>query len=152
MNRMTAKDIIDMGHGHLLSKGGADTDLPKAQKYHAKPTVYNGVRYASRAEAARASDLDLHIKTGDVRWWIGQVKFRLGVPENVYVADFLVMIRLGGVHVEDVKGAMTAKFKRDVRLWRVYGPMTLRVLSKKGKGWDWFDVIPDRVAERKAGE
>lgn len=95
-------------------------------KYGAVPTTYKGVRYASRAEAARAEFLDSCAPIG-VRW-IGQPRFRLGCPENVYVADFLVWDGVR-VHVEDVKGVRTAKFARDVKLWRAYGPADLWVVA-----------------------
>ena len=91
-----------------------------AHKYAAKPTEYNGVRYASKAEAARAAELDLAVKVRDAEIWLPQPKFRLGCPENVYVADFFVMridVNEGPLwHVEDVKGFSTDSFKRNVRL------------------------------------
>jgi hypothetical protein len=34
--------------------------------------------------------------------------------------------------VEDYKGAWTPKFKRDVRLWRAYGPCELWVIDSRG--------------------
>lgn len=108
-------------------------------KYRATPTVYGGIRYASKAEASRAQELDMLQQGGAVLWWIGQCKFRLGCPENVYVCDFLVAepVRGGGViiHAEDVKGHQTQKFKRDIKLWKAYGPMPLHVLSRQGSGW-----------------
>lgn len=109
---------------------GAD---PKPNKYGAKPTEYGGVRYDSKAEAKRAEALDGLRQAGAVAWWIAQPRFRLGCTENVYVADFLVVDPLGdGVHVEDVKGQETSKFKRDKKLWRSYGPCPLWII-KGGK-------------------
>ncbi len=99
-------------------------------KYRNVRTEYNGVAYASKAEATRAYELDLMVKADRIAWWIGQPKFRLGCPENVYVADALV-IGYGELWVEDVKGVMTAKFRRDVKLWRSYGPCELRVIKGK---------------------
>jgi hypothetical protein len=114
-------------------------------KYHAKPTEYNGVRYASKAEAKRAAELDLLKKNGDIIEWIGQPKFRLGVPENVYVADFLVVapipITIPGYRetiqehdtwVEDVKGKETPKFKHNKKLWKRYGRLPLHIISRSG--------------------
>ena len=101
------------------------------QKYFAQPTKYNGVRYASKSEARRAAELDLKIKAGQIRWWIGQPKFRLGVPENVYTADFLVIGMDGQVWAEDVKGVETAKFRRDAKLWAAYGPCPLHVIGSR---------------------
>lgn len=96
------------------------------RKYRNVPTVYNGVRYDSKSEAAQARHLD-DLKPLGI-WWVGQPKFRLGCPENVYVADFLVVDPTMGVHVEDVKGKETAKFKRDCRLWKRYGPCPLWII------------------------
>jgi hypothetical protein len=100
-------------------------------KYRNVPTVYNGVRYQSKAEAARAAELDRMVKEGLIRWWVGQPRFRLGCPENVYVADFLVVgLEGNGVWVEDVKGIETAKFQRDKKLWFRYGPTNLWIIRK----------------------
>lgn len=109
---------------------------PKPNKYGAKPKVYNGVRYASTAEADRAMTLDQYKGHGAIYWWIGQPRFRLGCPENVYVADFLV-VGPKGTWVEDVKGKETAKFKKDKRLWMAYGPCDLWII----KGGKCVEVI-----------
>lgn len=100
---------------------------PKRNKYGAKPTTYGGIRYASKAEAERAKYLDSLAPAGV--WYVRQPVFRLGCPENKYVADFLVVSGPGGgVHVEDVKGQETSKFARDKRLWAAYGPCELRII------------------------
>lgn len=116
----TCKDHLQVGKESLTTQ--------RPQKYGAKPTIYNGVRYASKAEAKRAMQLDVGVAAGEWSFWIGQVKFRLGCPENVYVADFLV-VGDDGVHVEDVKGMETAKFNRDAKLWARYGPCDLWVIK-----------------------
>ena len=105
---------------------GLPVSFKKPHKYLAKRTVYNGVSYASKAEAARAAKLDW--MSGEIRFWLGQPKFRLGCPENIYVPDFLVCMRNGDVYVEDVKGVETAKFRRDKKLWAKYGPCDLWII------------------------
>lgn len=114
---------------------------PRKSKYRAIPTEYNGVRYASKSEAARAAQLDVLQQTGEIAWWLGQPVFRLGVAENKYVADFLVFygdaVRGYGVYAEDVKGMRTAKFNRDVKLWRRFGPCDLHII----KGGKCVEVI-----------
>lgn len=100
----------------------------RPNKYGATPTTYDGVRYASKSEAARAEKLDYMQRDGFIRWWIAQPKFRLGVPENVYIPDFLVIEKPFGVRVEDVKGVSTAKFRRDARLWARYGSCPLWII------------------------
>ena len=110
---------------------------PKRSKYHAVPTAYAGVRYASKAEAARAEWLDAEKAAGRVLWWIGQPTFRLGCAENVYRPDFLVAWcgsptnrMFCSIRAEDVKGKRTAKLNRDVRLWRAYAPLPLWVIER----------------------
>ena len=123
--------------------------MARPNKYRAKRTPYNGVTYASKAEAKRAAELD----KVDAWWWVGQPKFRLGCPENVYVADFLVVtkdaIKGGGVRVEDVKGMETATFKRNKRLWKKYGPCDLVILKRKGNGWTTETITPGTETETK---
>lgn len=108
------------------------TQPPAARsKYRSVRTEYAGVLFDSKAEARRAAELDLLVKAGHVRFWIGQPKFRLGCPENVYRPDFLVVAGNGSVYVEDVKGVDTPKFRRDLKLWRAYGPCPLHVVRAK---------------------
>jgi hypothetical protein len=110
-------------------------------KFGAVRTVVNGVSYASKAEAARAAELDLMLSLGQLRSVVRQPRFELGVPENVYVADFLVTGLDGAQWVEDVKGFRTPKFARDVKLWKSYGPHELRILAQKGRSWK-TEAIP----------
>lgn len=121
---------------------------PKRSKYRNVPTLYNGVRYQSKAEAERAEYLDRMVALSAIDFWVPQPKFRLGVPENLYVGDFLViaagvsllfkMENRAECWVEEVKGRETAKFKRDRRLWKSYGPCDLRIIRKGGV----VDIIP----------
>lgn len=111
----------------------------RRNKYNAQPTVYNGVRYDSKAEAKYAESLDLLLENGDIDWWLRQVTIALGVPENKYRVDFVVrcsMNRSGhddvGVWAVDVKGVETATFRRNARLWARYGPFDLKIV-KGGK-------------------
>jgi hypothetical protein len=79
-------------------------------------------------------------------FWVRQTTFHLGCPENLYRVDFLVYSPEGPtpIHAVDVKGARTAKFNRDAKLWRAYGPCPLWVVTRKGKtGWS-VEVIEGR--------
>ncbi len=104
------------------------------QKYRNTPTWYNGLRFDSKAEADRAAELDMQKHVGAIIFWIPQVTFRLGCAENKYRVDFLVITE-DGVRAEDVKGMETAKFKRDKRLWKAYGPCDLWIVKRKSSGW-----------------
>lgn len=108
------------------AKGG-----PKRSKYRAVRTEYNGVMYDSRFEAARAAELDALQANGVIRWWLAKPKFRLGLAENIYVADALVIDHLGE-WAEDTKGVDTPKFLRDVKLWRRFGPCELHIVRRSG--------------------
>lgn len=127
--------------------GPADEFPAKPSKYRAKRTGYNGVMYASKAEAERAKALDEYCMAGRHKgcFWTRQPVFHLGCWENKYVADFLVTNGLAldyeqkfrdvlvvDIHAEDVKGFETAKFKRDKKLWKKYGPFPLWII-KNGK-------------------
>jgi hypothetical protein len=109
----------------------SETKAPRRSKYRNVPTVYAGLRYDSKLEAAQAAELDFMVKAGVVLWWIRQPTFRLGCPENIYKPDFLVQWGDGRIEAMDVKGAETPKFKRDRRLWQAYGPIPLLIVKEK---------------------
>ena len=103
----------------------------RPHKFNAMPTVYNGVRYASKAEAARAVELDALQARGTIDFWIGQPLFRLGCAENTYRPDFLVYAESyidDPIWAEDVKGMETPAFRKNKRLWKAYGPCPLRII------------------------
>jgi hypothetical protein len=123
----------------------------RKHKYNAKPTVYKGVTYGSKAEAKRAAELDLLLRAGKVAWWLRQVPFDVGEPgvDKPYRVDFLVgewgpwvdeRNRLLTVHAEDVKGCDTPSFRRHVKQWRKRGPMPLHVIRGRK-----VEVIPRGV-------
>lgn len=117
---------------------GLGISLPAKSKMGNKRTEYNGVTYDSKSESRHAMWLDSECQQhGYYAWWIRQPKFRLGVPENIYVPDFLVVrneftnsVLNEAVEVHEVKGHRTAKFKHDLKLWRQYGPCQLRIYTK----------------------
>jgi hypothetical protein len=104
----------------------------KPNKYRAQRTEYDGVTYASKAEACYAVALDVATRAGAYRHWTRQVPFHLGCPENKYVVDFLAWLPDGTTVCIDVKGVETAKFKRDRKLWARYGPCALNIV-RRGK-------------------
>ena len=101
----------------------------KPSKYKNKITEYNGMKFPSKAEAKQAQDLDFAKEIGAIRGWVKQVRFMLGVPENVYIADFVVWTNNGTCYAIDVKGKRTAKFERDVKLWARYAPINLHIVT-----------------------
>ena len=100
-------------------------------KYHAIPTLIDGIRFASKSEAKRYGQLKLLQMAGEIRWFTCQVPFQLGAGVR-YVSDFLIVYTDGRVEVEDVKGVETAMFKVKRRLFEAaYQPL---VVVKNGRG------------------
>ena len=100
-------------------------------KYHAIPTVIDGIRFASKSEAKRYGQLKLLQMAGEIRWFTCQVPFHLGAGVR-YVSDFLIVYTDGRVEVEDVKGVETAMFRVKRRLFEAaYQPL---VVVKNGRG------------------
>ena len=99
--------------------------------------TYKGTIYASKAEAIRAAELDLLLRAGVLKSWKHQPVFELGCPENKYTADFWCEPSDPNVPVwvEEIKGHETRSWKRNKRLWRVYGPCQLRVMYRSRNGW-----------------
>ncbi len=84
-------------------------------KYRAIPTVVNGIRFASKKEAGRYSELMLLFKAGKIRQLYLQPEYPCHVmgheiPIGVYRADFSYLE--GDKHiVEDVKGVKTPLYR-----------------------------------------
>jgi hypothetical protein len=82
-------------------------------KYHAKPTTVDGIRFASKAEAARYGVLKMLQRGGAISALTLQVKFPIVVNEIkicTYIADF-VYKENGRDVVEDVKGILTPAYR-----------------------------------------
>jgi hypothetical protein len=77
-------------------------------KYRAKPTIVDGVRFASQAEARHYAELKLREKAGEIKNLELQPKFPLmvsGQKVGTYIADFRYREGPKGVlRVVDVKG------------------------------------------------
>ena len=76
-------------------------------KYHAMPTYVDNVRFASKAEARRYSELRLLERVGTIADLELQPRFPLVIDGHrlcVYVADFRYLDERGQTVVEDVKG------------------------------------------------
>lgn len=130
IDRMEQRGNISQTDAEFLRGGDRNKYkvAPKAER------TYNGRVYASKSEMHRAMELDVMVKSGTITYR-HQPRYELGNRHCKYVADFEVT---DGARTwsEDVKGMPTAKFKRDVRLWRDYGPHPLIILKRKGNGWD----------------
>ena len=88
---------------------------PKKSKYRAKPTIVDGIRFASKKEARRYSELVLLQKSGKIT----DLKLQVRIPcvvnlekVCVYVCDFWYIDRATHKEViEDCKGFLTPIYK-----------------------------------------
>jgi hypothetical protein len=92
-----------------------------SSKYRNSPTIVDGVRYASKAEARRGAELALLQRAGKIGDLVRQPRFPLKVNGQLvctYVADFTYRLNAGETVVEDVKGVETEAFKIKRKLLR----------------------------------
>ena len=96
-------------------------------KYQAVPEVEDGIRFASRKEAAYYRRLKLQKSAGEVLVFLRQVPFHL--PGGVrYVVDFVEFHADGNIRFVDVKGMMTATFKAKRKMVEdLYRPIKIEV-------------------------
>lgn len=102
------------------------------QKYRAKPTIVDGIRFPSKKEARRWQDLLLLESNGEVRDIKRQVEYKLevmGILICRYRADFnYEELRAGQwlAVVEDVKGYKTAEYRLKKKLMRACHGIEIR--------------------------
>jgi len=113
----------------------SDARVPRGTKYGAKAQTIDGLRFASKLEAARYQELVSMEKAGVVNWFIRQPSFDLGGGVR-YVADFLVVWTIpakgASVTVEDCKGFETAVFRVKQKLLEARYPRLRLTILRKG--------------------
>ena len=89
--------------------------IPKQNKYKAQPTWVDGIRFASKREAKRYSELKLLETARKITCLERQKRYALTVietPIGHYVADFMYIdMDTGERVVEDTKGFRTPLYK-----------------------------------------
>lgn len=87
--------------------------MTRRNKFNAKQTMVDGMRFHSRAEARRWSELKLYQKGGLIERLERQVLYPLvvnGVRVSTYIADFVYHdLKANRWVVEDVKSPATAR-------------------------------------------
>lgn len=99
--------------------------MKRPSKYGAVRTEVDGIKFASKAEARRYSELKLLERAGEICELHLQPRFPLrinGQLVTTYVADFVYVVKgekpeLTGTIVEDVKGVRTEVFKIKAKLF-----------------------------------
>jgi hypothetical protein len=92
--RLTEQEFLN-----LKNKSG----MNPANKFHAKITEIDNIKFASKREARRYAELKALRHAGEVKFFLMQVPFLL--PAGLkYRLDFLVFWTNGNITFEDVKG------------------------------------------------
>jgi hypothetical protein len=106
---------LNAAEGRALLSGqalpvAASPEPPKGSKLRNEPTMYNGDRYDSKAEARHAARLDLRVRCGELAKVERQVLYELelnGILLTTYVLDFRLTFPDGRQEFHDVKGQRT---------------------------------------------
>lgn len=83
-------------------------------KFNAKKSDYNGIKFDSKGEAGYCQELDWRIKAGEILSYERQVKIPLivnGVLICNYYADFVVTGKHGEKEVHEYKGLVMPLFQ-----------------------------------------
>lgn len=107
--------------------------VKRRQKYNAKPTVIDGIRFASKAEARRWTELGILERAGEITGIVRQARFPLevcGVKVATYVADFVYHDKIRGRVVEDVKGVSTPMFKLKRKLFEAIYRQDITIIGR----------------------
>ena len=114
----------------------------KRNKYNvSKPSErsYKGRIYDSKAEMLYAQRLDLLIKAGEVLDFVDQPKVHIS-GDLWYRPDFFVVESEQAYYV-DVKGVVTDGFRKIVQAWPARHGFPLRIIKRKGKGFETVQII-----------
>ena len=112
--------------------------LRKRNKYNAKETVVDNIKFHSRAEARYYSHLKLMEKAGEILFFRLQPRYRLldGFEKHGkrhrpidYVADFEIHHKDGSIEVVDVKGMQTQVFKIKEKMFNAKYPHKLTLVK-----------------------
>ncbi|CAB4180346.1 Protein of unknown function DUF1064 [uncultured Caudovirales phage] len=107
------------------------------RKYSNERTLVGGIMFASKAEAARYSELLLLERAGAISGIECHPRFALvvnGCKIATYVADFRYLDKRTGLAVvEDVKGVQTAVFKLKYKLVRALHGIDIVLIGRTRK-------------------
>lgn len=97
---------------------------PLRHKFNAVRTERDGIKFASKREAAQYDKLMVLQKSAQVVFFLRQVPFHL--PGGVkYVADFLVFFADGHCEIQDAKGMKTQLYIAKKKMVESVYPITI---------------------------
>ena len=106
--------------------------MKKRHKFHAIPTVIDGIRFASKAEAKRYEELKLMQKSREIKKLELQPSYQIEVNGQKickYIADFKYQDKQGNEHIEDVKGILTPVFRLKQKLLRACLGLEIEIIK-----------------------
>lgn len=107
---------------------------PKGNKFHAKKTVVDGIRFDSKRESEVYSDLKILERDGEISGFKRQHEFKLIVNGDFvgkYTADFAFFDHRqdGKFRVWDVKGVQSREFRRARKLVKALYQIDVEVIK-----------------------
>lgn len=103
-------------------------EQPRPNKYGARATVVDGIRFASKAEGKFYSLLEFQKRQGDVKFYLRQVPLHLPGGTRL-VLDFVIFHTDGRIRWVDVKGRETDAFKIKRREIQHHYPITIELVK-----------------------
>jgi hypothetical protein len=125
------------------------TQYRKGNKYNARKSkgFTSDKLYDSQAERNRAEYLKAQETAGEIANLMEHPKVQL-TKFHAYKPDFCYEEN-GRLVFEDVKGAVTDRFRINCKLWRERGPGVLRISKRmyKSSKWNVKEIHPDTYDE-----
>lgn len=125
-----------------LMKQMGGSSQKKKSKYNATKTKVDDITFDSKAEAIRYELNKLRIQSEELSYQLLQVPFRLPGGTK-YVCDFLEVHPCGRVEYVDVKGKVTATFKKNKKQVEALYPVEIvcvKLLDYKRMTFERFEV------------
>lgn len=108
--------------------------IRRAHKFGAIKCTVDGIKFDSIAESEYYQHLKILKHVGQITAIELQPKIYMTSAMILYKPDFAI-VENGQTIYLDVKGMQTAVFKIKMRLWKHYGPGTLRLIKKSKFGF-----------------
>lgn len=115
-------------------------------RYHVAPKgerTWRGVTYDSKGEMQYAQWLETLRSGGEIVSIERQPRVCLADAVK-YRADWLVEYRDGRREYIDFKGHESDRFRVVKQLWKVHGPLPLRLVARNGSGFQTTEVIGEQ--------
>lgn len=93
-----------------------------------------------------AQELDLLLQAEVIIDIIEQPKVCLGIPENIYRPDFHITPCDLQTYYVDVKGHETQAFKKNKKLWSIYGKRPLHIVKRRGRKFVTTEIIEPKTS------